>query len=85
MNGIDYTIKNQVIIWGERGVIITSGEVLENYVEQFIGHCIIEDHNWHGEAWYKNKSEEWNINDSYELLPSLPSILKFKIHNEEKY
>ena len=79
----NYT-KNQILIWGGNGVIITNGEILSNNV--IIGHCITISHNHHTLKWFKRKHEIWPlITDYLKPLPKLLPILNFEIYNDELY
>ena len=76
-NGIDFTIKNQIVLLSGRHIILTSGKINDIH---FIGNNIIC-------SWLPHdvrKREMWLI-PGKRLLPTLPPSLNFKIHNDELY
>ena len=82
MSGINYKIKNQVIISGE-DVYITSGQTHNN--DSFIGSIIIVNHKWHVERWFGQKHKYWFVLSNFKLASTLPPSLNFKIYEHELY
>ena len=77
---IDFTIKNQLVLWGEDSVIITSGKISNgNFMGMIIATCTA----YHNGKLYKS-TQRWYKEDK-KLLSPLPPSLNFHIHNDEWY
>ena len=82
MSFIDFRTPNQIILWNN-SVVITSGRTHEYH---FVGNAIVAPHDYQQYSWFKNKNEPWSIKDkNKKLLPTLPPIINFYIHNDELY
>jgi len=85
MSYIDFTIPNQLILFGNGCIIITSGEMDELF---FKGSCITVPPIYKLYPplvnWISNKNQDF-MKNHYKLLPTLPSILNFQIYEHELY
>ena len=83
---IDLTIKNQLVLWGNYSVIITSGITHDIMPDVYTPCNCIVSYKGRYQSNLKNKLQMYDLNSiEAKLLSPLPPILNFKIHDNELY